>query len=48
MTTNKVTFLSEEYFELLEEHPELSDYFALGDHVIVVIDGTAWEVVPEA
>jgi Ca-activated chloride channel family protein len=47
MTTNKVVFLSDEYFELLEEHPELGDYFALGENLIVVIDGVAWEIVPE-
>ncbi|GAB4332066.1 MAG: hypothetical protein Kow00117_16770 [Phototrophicales bacterium] len=47
MTTNQVVFLSDEYFDLLEEFPELADYFALGDHVIVVLNGVAYEVVPE-
>jgi len=47
MTTNQVTFLSDDYFDLLEEFPELTDYFALGDNVIVVLDGIAYEVVPE-
>lgn len=46
MVTNQITFLSDEYFELLEEHPELADYFALGDHVIVMLDGVAYEVIP--
>ena len=31
MQTEKVVFLSDAYFELLEAHPELGDYFALGD-----------------
>lgn len=45
METVKVDFLSDAYFELLAEMPELADYFALGDAVIVVIDGVAYEVV---
>jgi Ca-activated chloride channel family protein len=47
MTTNSVAFLSDEYFDLLDEIPEIADYFAQGDNVIVVIDGVAYEVVPE-
>jgi Ca-activated chloride channel family protein len=47
MTTEKVVFLSDAYFALLDAHPELAAYFALGERVIVVIDGVAYEVVPE-
>ena len=47
MTTQKVVFLSDEYFALLDAQPTLSDYFALGDQVIVVIEGTAYQVVTE-
>lgn len=47
MTTEKVLFLSDEYFALLDEHPELGPYLALGDRVIVVVDGAAYEIVPE-
>ncbi|MEO8612550.1 MAG: VIT domain-containing protein [Chloroflexota bacterium] len=47
MTTQKVVFLSDEYFALLDSQPVLSDYFALGDKVIVVIEGTAYEVTAE-
>jgi Ca-activated chloride channel homolog len=47
MTTEKIVFLSDEYFALLDTHPELGAYFALGDKVIVVIEGTAYEVVAE-
>ncbi len=43
----KVEFLSDAYFDLLTEHPELGDYFALGDRVIVVYAGAAYEVTPE-
>ncbi len=47
MTPIPVTFLSDEYFALVAENPSLGDYFALGQHVIVVVDGTVYEVVPE-
>ncbi len=47
METQKVVFLSDEYFALIDAKPELSEYFALGDQVIVVIDGTAYEVTAE-
>jgi Ca-activated chloride channel family protein len=44
METQKVEFLSDAYFDLLLDHPELGDFFALGEQVIVVMDGTAYEV----
>ncbi len=44
MQTQKVEFLSDDYFALLAAHPELSQYFAVGDKVIAVLDGTAYEV----
>lgn len=47
MQTQKVVFLSDEYFSLLDSHPELGVYFALGDRVIVLLDGVAYEVVTE-
>lgn len=47
METQKVEFLSDEYFALLMEKPELAEYFALGDRVIVVLDGVAYEVTSE-
>lgn len=46
MTTTQVQFLSDGYFDLLTTHPELGQFFALGDRVIVVLDGTAYEVTP--
>ena len=48
METQPIVFLSDEYLDLITERPELADYFALGSQVIVVVDGTAYEVVPEA
>jgi Ca-activated chloride channel family protein len=45
MTTTKISFGSDNYFELLAARPEWGKYFALGTHVIVVLEGTAYEVV---
>ncbi len=47
METQKVVFLSDAYFDLLAQIPELADYFALGERVIVVYDGIAYEVTAE-
>ncbi len=47
MTPTPVVFLSDEYFALVEANPALGDYFALGQRVIVVLDGTVYEVVVE-
>jgi Ca-activated chloride channel family protein len=44
MTTTDVIFASDEYFALLEEHPELGRAFALGQQVVVVIGDTAYRV----
>jgi Ca-activated chloride channel family protein len=40
-----LSFGGEDYFALIAAHPEWGRYFALGDHVIVVLDGTAYEVI---
>jgi hypothetical protein len=45
MTTEKIEFLSDAYFDLLLEHPELGEYFAVGERVIVVLDNVAYETV---
>lgn len=45
--TQKVAFLSDEYFALLSETPQLSAYFALGEQVIVLYEGVAYEVTAE-
>jgi hypothetical protein len=47
MTVVDVAFASDEYFALLSEHPELGPAFALGQQVIVVFDGTAYQVAAE-
>ena len=47
MDTVEIVFLSDEYFDLLLDMPELGAYLALGEQVIVVVDGTAYEIVSE-
>jgi hypothetical protein len=46
MQPMKVDFLSEEYFSLVAAHPNLADAFALGEVVIALSEGVAYEVVP--
>ena len=38
-------FGSPEYFELIRKHPECAKYFAIGESIIVVIEGTAYKVI---
>ncbi len=44
--TRKVEAFSKEYFDLIRKHPSLAKCFALGERVVVVIDGTSYETVP--
>ena len=45
MDTVRVAFLSDEYFRLAEASESLAEAMALGDRVVAVEGGTAWEVV---
>ena len=45
MTTVKVDFGSDEYFDLLAARPEWGAYFALGSRVVFVAEGIAYELV---
>ncbi len=45
MDPREVTFLSDEYFNLVGADPVLGDYFAIGEQVIVVMNGIVYEVV---
>lgn len=47
MRTIKVDFLSDEYFSLVKNSSEIAAAFALGDQVIVVMDGKAYEVIAQ-
>jgi len=42
----KVTFLSDEYFKLLEQYPELREVAALGERWTVVIGDVAYQIAP--
>jgi Ca-activated chloride channel family protein len=46
MTPIMVTFGSDDYFQLLLDHPDLAEAFALGERVIAVSGGQAYEVTP--
>lgn len=47
MAPIEIGFGSDQYFELLTQHPEWGPYFALGQRVIVVLGEQAYEVVGE-
>jgi Ca-activated chloride channel family protein len=47
METVKVGFGTEEYFDLLAARPEWGAYFALGERVIFIGEGAAYEVVED-
>ncbi|MFQ5946031.1 MAG: VIT domain-containing protein [Anaerolineae bacterium] len=42
-----IGFSSDAYFQLLEAHPEWGWYLSVGPRVLVVLDGTAYEVVED-
>ncbi len=44
MQAEAVLFGSERYFQLLRQYPEIGPYLALGDRVVVVVDGKAYAV----
>ncbi|MBG7609677.1 MAG: VWA domain-containing protein [Anaerolineae bacterium] len=45
METTKVAFLSDDYFALVKARPLLGAAFALGERVIAISDGVAYEVI---
>lgn len=47
-TTTKVQFGSDDYFALADSRPDFATAFALGQQVIVVVDGVAYEVIAES
>jgi len=44
MDITKIGFGSDNYYQLLGQRPDWGPYFALGEHVIFVADGQAYEV----
>jgi len=47
MQTVKVEFLSPEYYSLAEKYPTLADAFSLGPNIIALVNGVAYQVVPQ-
>ncbi len=47
MKTMKVAFLSPEYFQLAQSRADVGAALALGERVIVIVDGKAYEVVAD-
>lgn len=45
MKVNEVKYLSDEYFALLKDDPQLGKYLAVGTHVIVVWKGEAYKII---
>jgi hypothetical protein len=45
MDTVKLGFGTDPFFEFLGHHPQVGRYFAVGERVIVVVDGVAYETV---
>jgi Ca-activated chloride channel family protein len=49
MSTVKLPFGSDAFFAFLSDHPQAGRYFAIGERVIVMVDGVAYETVaPDA
>ena len=44
MTPIEIEFLSDAYFDLLDQFPAANEYLALGENVVVVLDGTAYRI----
>ena len=47
MTPVEVAFLSDAYFDLLDLDPVVGEFLSLGEHVLFVWEGQAYEVMPE-
>ncbi|HEY69996.1 MAG TPA: VWA domain-containing protein [Anaerolineae bacterium] len=45
METTRVSFLSDDYFALANARPDLAAAFALGENVIAIADGVAYQIV---
>jgi len=48
MSATRLQFGSAAYFELLAAHPQWARYFAVGEQVIVVLDGVVYQTQPGA
>ena len=44
MAISRIGFGSDDYYQLLGQRPDWGPYFALGEHVMFVVDGQAYEI----
>jgi hypothetical protein len=42
-----IVYLSDEYFDLVTDEPDIAEYLAVGENVIVVYDGTVYQIDSE-
>ncbi|MGQ9850963.1 MAG: VIT domain-containing protein [Aggregatilineaceae bacterium] len=47
MTPQRIEFLSEAYFTLLDRDPQIGEFLALGERVLFVWEGQAYEIVAD-
>ncbi|MFH1422123.1 MAG: hypothetical protein ABIH42_05365, partial [Planctomycetota bacterium] len=47
MKTTKVKYMSDEYFELIAKSPKLAKFLSIGEKIIVVFEGTAYEITTD-
>lgn len=47
MAVQNIKFLSDDYFKLISVRPDLAPILALGDQVLLVVDGKAFQIVLE-
>jgi hypothetical protein len=45
MKAKELTYLSDQYFEVLKRTPELGRYFAIAQKVVVVHEGACYRVI---
>ena len=43
----EIVYLSDEYFDLITDEPDIAEYLAVGENVIVVYDDTVYKTIPE-
>jgi len=43
----EIVYLSDEYFELLTDEPDIAEYLSVGDALVVVYNDTVYKIVPD-
>jgi Ca-activated chloride channel family protein len=43
----EVEYLSDEYFDLIDEEPDVAEFLALGEQVIFIFEGQAYQINPQ-